>query len=143
VGLFGAIDGRELACSRLRAAIHSSREASVEMNISRDALFMVAGMIAIVRLLPALDGWHFLAARYPAGKRAGGKVFRPVPARVRGMVVYASVLATPAGLGIRVWLPWHPPIFIPWSEMVHCVPAGLFREAPGSSAATRRVCPSI
>jgi hypothetical protein len=96
------------------------------VNINREAMFMAAGIIAVVRLLPVLDGWVGLVARYGGGSGAGGEVFRLVPARGRGLGVYMRVVVTPAGLGIRVRLPpWHPPIFIPWPEMVYCVPAGL------------------
>ena len=91
-----------------------------------EAIFILAAMIAFVRLLPVLDGWSTLAARYGRERAVGGEVFLLLPARVRGMGMYVSAYVTPAGLGIRVWLPWHAPIFIPWSAMVYCVPAGLF-----------------
>lgn len=91
-----------------------------------DSIFMVAAMIALVRLIPVLDGWGTLAARYRGAKVGGGEVFRLAWARVRGVNLNVSASVTPAGLGIRVWAPWHPRIFIPWSEMVYCEPAGLF-----------------
>lgn len=97
------------------------------MDGNWEAWFIPAGMLAFVRLLPVLDGWSGLAARYGSWSGAGGKVFPLVPARVRGMGIYARVTVKPAGLGIELlWLPWHPPIFIPWSEMVYCAPAGVF-----------------
>lgn len=97
------------------------------MKINLEVIFLAAVMAASFRLLPVLDGWSSLANRYGGGGRAGGEVFRVVPARVRGMGVYVRVAVTPTGLGIcMLMLPWHPPIFIPWSEMVYCVPAGLF-----------------
>lgn len=98
----------------------------MDWNIKWNAMFMMAGVIAIVRLLPVLNGWSSLASRYGGGRGAGGEVFRLVPARVRGMGVYVRVVVTPAGLGIRMLrLPWHPPIFIPWLGMVYCAPAGM------------------
>lgn len=90
-----------------------------------DVLFMLAGTIALVRLLPVLDGWASLAAHYRTAKGGGGEVFRLAWARARGVHLYVSVFVSPAGLGIRVWAPWHPPIFVPWSEMVYCEPTGL------------------
>ncbi|HEY0154916.1 MAG TPA: hypothetical protein VGB92_23090 [Longimicrobium sp.] len=98
----------------------------MELDTDLGALFMLAGMIAFLRLLPVLDGWGSLAARYRTAKGDGGEVFRFAWARARGVNLNVSVLVTPAGLGIRVWAPWHPPIFVPWSEMVYCKPAGLF-----------------
>ncbi len=73
-----------------------------------------------------LDGWSKLAARYRTAKGDGGEVFRLAWARARGVNLNASVVVTRAGLGIRVWAPWHPPIFVRWSDMVYCEPAGLF-----------------
>lgn len=87
---------------------------------------MLAGMIAFIRLLPVLDGWSSLATRYRTAKGDGGEVFRLAWARARGVNLNVTVFITPAGLGIRVWAPWHPPIFVPWYEMVYCEPAGLF-----------------
>jgi len=97
------------------------------LRIDWEVAFIAAAMVALVRLLPVLDGRSSLAARYRSERAAEGDAFRLVWGRVRGVGVWASVNATTAGLGIRVlWLPWHPPVFIPWSEMVYCVPAGPF-----------------
>lgn len=90
------------------------------------AIWIFALVFGGFRLLPVLDGWSRLAARYPASV-ASGESFEFVPATVRGVGMYLRVVVAHGGIRMDVWWfrPWHPPVFIPWNDVIHCGPSGL------------------
>lgn len=99
----------------------------------------------IIFVLSRVDGWHTLARRYP---RAGP---RP-PARVRlGYGVFRGWIGYNGGLVIAVdhrglclsampvILSWcHPPVFIPWAEIVEIRRARSLRVFPTYRIHTRQ-----
>ena len=91
-------------------------------------LFFVAFWCAIETILSILGGWHKLAKRFPSPPYLSGKLFRFSSASLGfGLPVnYGSCLyvrVSEAGISLStlfIFRFMHPPIFIPWAEIISC-----------------------
>ena len=78
--------------------------------------------IGILRFASAVSGWRALAAQYPAREPFSGPIRRFEHIRL-GWSNYqncVNVGASGEGLYLTLWFlfrPFHPPLFIPWSEL--------------------------
>lgn len=88
-------------------------------------IFFTAMWVGVTLLMSLIGGWGRVAKHYPAaGKPEGGRELHYVTGMF-GMARYKHVLTvitTDAGLYIAnrtVFRPGHPPLFIPFSAVVH------------------------
>ena len=87
-------------------------------------LLIATWMLCVVWYFSShITGWASLAQRYRCDQRFSGERLRFRSAAMRYWGHYGSCLTVgvnPQGLFLAVttpFLPWHPPLFIPWNEV--------------------------
>ena len=99
------------------------------MYMEWGVMWVLVLAIGVLRLLPVLNGWERLAERYPCRFPVRGEEFGFARAMMRGLFgMYVYVCVARGGVMIDVWWlrVWHPPVFLPWSDVIHCEQSGLF-----------------
>lgn len=95
-------------------------------------IFFIAMWVSISFLLAAMGGWNVLAKHYSARTSFLGELFWFCSGKLGGLVNYGSCLtlgSNSQGLHLSVLFPFrigHPPLFIPWSDIVACSKKGWF-----------------
>jgi hypothetical protein len=98
------------------------------------ALFFVAIWSLVLGLTARVAGWWRLAQRYADTSLFSGETIRFATAQF-GLASYSGMLvvgASDMGLylaTIRIFRPFHHPLFIPWNEIDVRLPEGLIRRA--------------
>jgi hypothetical protein len=83
----------------------------------------ICGWLAVCFILAHIGGWTKLNCYYPALSPPENAIFYTISAGMRWGTSYRSCLvlgATTQGIYVRLiflFRPWHPPLFIPWSDI--------------------------
>jgi len=83
----------------------------------------ICGWVAICFFVSHIGGWPKLNRCYPAQEQPGNATFYTVSAGLRWGASYRSCLivgSTFQGIYVRlmfIFRPFHPPLFIPWSDI--------------------------
>jgi hypothetical protein len=95
--------------------------------------FLVAGWwLFVIYLIAAASGWRLLARRFRLQGEFTGQKWRMQSARMRWLCSYNNCLNVGGDetalvmAPMLLFRPWHPPLFVPWTEISYAGASEMF-----------------